>query len=586
MLGLNTDHLCRISALLGVLITAALLADDAVEEPVAVEDAVESDVVDGAPDRDLQTLECHILYETAEGFYVDEGAEAGLVSESAGWLDVAGQRLGRVEVLKVARGSALLRLVSEHGLALPAPGETVRLQVPLEPPEVVEHQNSSPTWKVPDSGPQEFVPLLAPPQMGEVGYNETQNVFQGRIGVRQLFQVAGDNQDYYVTRFRVSGSLERIDRTPWALEWSGDFSYRAGDGLQRVRDYEEIRAEIYRLALFRRFDDRSFIRLGRFLPRELPSIGYVDGVHGEYAIDETFRLGGVLGLKPVRDRLDPSIDEPLVSAYATVDLGEEPDLHWSATGGVLFSAFNGSPDRLAVLVDQRAQLGSLSIYSSSEIDFDVGGTSSRSGTRLSRLDLFGSYPIASWLELRAGVNRFEIPDTEGERDVLDAGGLFLDEFLENDYWRYWVGASHELFWGLRLSEEVSYTDSDSGDDIRWLVSLTRTGLPGSPDGTVTLSAFTLAGVRTDGYGARLSAFLPFLDHELSLQPSIGFRMGDFQTRNTLFFDSISDDLLVADVSLHAHWMISRSWVGTAGLSYTMTDDIDAVLLDFSLAYRW
>ena len=93
-----------------------------------------------------------------------------------------------------------------------------------------------------------------------------------------------------------------------------------------------------------------------FVPYELPSIGYVDGLQAQVHPGEHTRLGIAGGLKPDRINLDPSTDEPFVVPYATYVAGPRDGRHYSGTVGLMNSYYQGDLDRLAVLFDQRAGL--------------------------------------------------------------------------------------------------------------------------------------------------------------------------------------------------------------------------------------
>ena len=139
--------------------------------------------------------------------------------------------------------------------------------------------------------------------------------------------------------------------------------------------------------------------------------------------------------------------------------------------------------------------------------------------------------------------------------------------------------SHEIFWNLRLSEQVGYIESDqSGDGLRWDVSLTRLGLPFLPQGSATLTIYNLQGVDLEGHGGRLSGHFPFLNHKLLIQPAVVARF--------THFDLGDEDFDVTDVSLRAHWALSRSWVLSGGVSYAITSQEDALSVDISATFKW
>ena len=533
---------------------------------------------------------CTVVYETGDGVFVSAGAKDGLLAGVFGWLQRQGKTLVRVEVMDVREASSFLRFLSSRSAEFPPSGTELtlvleRVAPAIESSEPTVSDAPSETLRVRegaevDGADEPFVPLLGPKNLSYEAHTDAQNVFHGRLTVSQLFQSSPQGQfDATRTRVGTSGSLERIAKSPWALEWSGDVSYRGGDLFENVQDYLEPRFQLYRLALFRRFDDRSFVRLGRFLPRELPAVGYLDGAHAEKAVTESFRLGAMVGLKPNRNRLGFSAKEPTAVTYGTFGLGERGGSHYSATIGALASLYEGDLDRVAILTDQSFALGAWSTFASTEIDFDIGQRDQRDGTRVSRLDVSSEYRFAAPFTLRAGVDRFEIPDTEAEREALDVGFLEEIEFLDRGFWRYWAGARHELPLQLTLSEEVTVTDAVEDDwRVRWSASLSRRGLPFLPNGSLTLTGYNLRGDDVKGYGGRVSAHLPFLKGRLSFQPAVAYRRVEWLITE--------DDLYVFDYSLRTNWVISRSWVLAGGLSYATTSELDRALIDVALTYKW
>jgi hypothetical protein len=529
-------------------------------------------------------VECTIVYEAPGGFFVDAGADRGLTAGSQGIVLRDGKTIARVEVLRTAKRSALVRVLPSREEAAPGPGDLVHIFV-QRPPAAVDDDvggrsegapSSSTTLKEPGTA-DDFVPLLAPPEHRSPALADPRNIFHGQLRLHQLFQIDPDaDRDYSVTRLGSHGGLERIGGTPWALEWSGNLSYRDGDALENTRDYRKLRLHAFNLALFRKFEDQSSVRLGRFVPRPLPAVGFVDGFQGEKVLNEHFRLGAVAGFKPTRTRLDLSVREPLATPYLTVETGDREDLYYSGTVGLLGSLYEGDPDRLALLLDQRLSVGPrFSLFSTSEVDFDIGAMETRSGTRLTHLDLYADYRLTEALSLRAGLDHYERPDTEAERDLL----RFQDDaFFDRGYWRYWVGASQALPWHLRLSGEIALIDSPVDDyEPRWHISLTRTGLPLLPGGSVTLSAYNFESYFADGYGGRISAYFPFLDHRLSLETSAAFRL----LETTLD----SEDFAFTDVSARIHWALSRAWGLHGGLTYSF-GDVERYILDLGITYRW
>ena len=164
----------------------------------------------------------------------------------------------------------------------------------------------------------------------------------------------------------------------------------------------------------------GFLRAGRFLPYELPGMGYLDGLQLEKVVSPAIRVGDVLGTKPTRDRLNLSGKEPLNSFYVTAEAGTRRSLYYSGTTGLLTGFYRGRMDRAAFLNQQQMDLGErLSFFSNAEIDFDVDNvTGTTRGPQLSRLSLLGNARVSRALGLRAGIERFQWTDTLAEREFM------------------------------------------------------------------------------------------------------------------------------------------------------------------------
>lgn len=524
--------------------------------------------------------------ETQDGVYLDAGTDQGLRVGRTGVLQLDDGRTFTFQVLFAGEQSSLLRLAG-YGGPEGLVGRVVEIilsQESLPPgkrrPGTPEDPNaeSAPaaTSRNPD-GAKEFVPLLAPaPRVSDT--SRPASVSHGRVQVGQTFQAdAQGDLGYSVTRVGSSGSVDRIGGSAWSFEWSGDLRYRTGDAFLSHPDYQEPQLDVYRATFQRQFGKGEFLRFGRFVPYELPAIGYVDGLQGQVHPSEHVSVGLAGGLKPNRVNLEPSTDEPFVVPYTTFTAGPRNGRHYSGTVGLLNSYYRGSIDRLALLFDQRAGWGKrLTLYSTAVLDFDVGTSEARTGTRLTQLDVSALSELSSFLTLRAGVDHWERPDHQAQNALLP----FPDErFFDNGYWRYWVGGSQNLPWSLRLYEEVGYVDSDTvPGDVRWQVSLTRIGLGPWPGAAATVTVYNLIAEGSDGYGCRVSGHLPLNKGTIVVQPSVGFRV--------LQGDSQAQDIALSYLSVGLDGYLSRHWSLFGDATYFTGDNADATLLELGLRFAW
>jgi hypothetical protein len=532
------------------------------------------------------TIHGRITYEVQEGVYVDLGRDAGLEPGLRGSLHLDDGRTSDFEVLHAARQSALLRLpaypktepLGERAIEL-----TFQPQTPPQGGAVLGGQQpakenrleATPLPETPKA--KDFVPLLAPVQNVPV-IAAPRNISHGRIQLQQMFQTDSKGDlGYSVTRLSSSGGMDRIEGSPWSFEWSGDVWYRAGDAYQSHSDYQELHPDLYRAMLQRPLGEGGFFRLGRFVPYELPSVGYVDGLQGQVQLGEHARFGVVGGLKPNRVNLDASADEPLVVPYATFATGPHDGHHYSGAVGLLNSYYKGDIDRLVLLFDQRAGWGKgLTLYSTAVLDFDVGASQTRRGTRLTQLDVSAVSELSSFLTLRAGVDHWERPDHQAENVLLP----FQDErFFDNGYWRYWAGSSQNMPWNLRLYEEVGYINSDTvSGSVRWQVSLTRSGLGAWREASVTATVYNLVAYEEGGYGCQVSGYLPLKQGTVMVRPVAGFRL--------LRADSPAPDLTLSYLSVGLDGRISRNWSLFGDATYFSGDHADATLFELGLRFAW
>jgi hypothetical protein len=523
------------------------------------------------------TVTARITNELSNGFYVDKGTDQGLRQGTSGSLRFDDGQIFEFEAIEATSKLAILRLAREPEKQEKLVGRTVELSFEQDTKGQQKQDEKSPAAPPATANDERFVPLLAPAQW-TLGIPDTRNIFHGQMSTRHTLQTDSENQrDYSVTHLSSSGSLDRIEGSDWSFVWSGDIAYRDGDAYRYNPDYQQPRLDLYFGSFQHPLGEDGFLRLGRFLPRELPGIGYVDGIQGQIKNGEHLSLGAVAGFKPDRYNLDPSVDEPLMVGYATYEAGKLPGPYYSGTLGILGSLFEGRADRLALLFDQRAGLGPLfTLYSTAEVDFDIGSAEFQTGTNLTRLDLYAVSRLSSDLTFRAGVDHWQRPDNRAERDLL----RYDDErYFDDGYWRYWVGSDQGLPWNLQLSEEVAFINSDTYDyDPQWQVGLTHTGLFDWRDASITAAVYNVAVQGIDGYGGRLSAFLPLFRHKLLIQPAAGFR--------TVDVDPQSRNFELTYLSTRLTGRLSRKWSLLGGFTYSYGDRVDSTIIDFGFRYKW
>lgn len=524
-------------------------------------------------------LPARVTFQLPDGVYVDVGTESGLVAELTGQAHHVTGTVWTFEVQHSARKTALLRLRALD------PREDLRgttLELVFDrvdaPVDSGRDDPMSPTVD-PNATDTEtaFVPLLTPVQQTPKSVS-SRNVGHGHVQVNQAWQSASDSRyEYGVTRMSTAGSLERLQASPWSFEWSGQATYRTGNAYQSHKDYQDIVPYIHLASLYRPLPEDGFVRLGRFLPRELPGVGYLDGAQSEVQRADVWRFGVAGGLKPGRTDLAVSGDEPTVVGYTTLEAGERNNRYYSGTLGLLGSLYDGQADRLAILWDQKADLGSRShLYGTLEFDLGIADTPTQEGPQLTRLDYYVTTQLTRVFTLRGGIDHWERPDTQAERARL---GFDDNRFFDAGYWRYWIGGQQRILSHWTASQEISLMDSGTAENYtHWRLGLARHGLANWSGATLRGTIFNLEGGGLDGYGATFSAYLPLYDARWSLQPALGFRWVETQAQ--------SPDLSITYLSLRFDGRLNNAWTAYGGISPSTGDSADATLFDLGLRYRW
>jgi hypothetical protein len=481
------------------------------------------------------------------------------------------------EVVQSAKSTSLLRLEGIDATMLEdlgTPSVTLIFDAEPEQPHPGAVTPSAVNGTVKEAAP--FVPLLAP-QSRTPTVTQSHSVGHGNVGINHSMVTGTDSgQDRMMTRMYTSGSIDRLFGSGWSLNWLANARYRSGDGYQDHAEYETIQPLVYSAMLQYPLAGDGFVRVGRFLPYELPGVGYLDGAQMEFDTGGLWQFGVIGGLKPDRVNLEVSADEPTVIGYATLEAGTRGSSYYSGTAGLLGSLFDGEANRLAVLLDQRAGLGSrFDLISTAEYDLGVADTTN-STAQLSRFDLTASCRVYRDHTLRAGANHWQRSDTPAERDRLE---VINDDLFDSGFWRYWIGAHHRLPLKLRINEEVAYTVSDTSEDaMRWRVGVTRTDLFGWSAANVAATVYNLESTGSSGLGWLLSSYLPFNSGKYALRPVASMRWLDP--------DGGGDGFTVSYYAVYLDARITKAWLLTGGVTQTMGDGADSLMVDAGLRYSW
>jgi len=504
-----------------------------------------------------------VTYLVSEGAYVDAGTDQGLAAGETGSVLRDGKPVAKAEIVAVSSRSARVRVYDgEVRLGDLVQFEAVAAPAPEAPPAEAP--------KKPETA-EPFVPLLER-QKATARAAGPRNVTHGWATLNQYVQTASDANDFFRTTFSSAGDIQRLWGKPWAFDWSFNLSGRGGDAFSDTL-LDGVQFDVYEFALSRRLGESGLLRLGRFVPKALPSVGYVDGALLEEPLSTHLRGGAILGFAPTLDDLTPSIDEPTAVLYATLDRGERTGNRFTGTLGVLTALWKGDMDRLAMPFDTFARVGRLDLSADGVVDFDVGSQQFTSGTRLTELNADATVRIAKGTRVRGGTDYYENLDTAAERAQIP----FLDPLLfEGSGWRYYVGGTQALPAHLTLDAQLNFINApDTGDTTNWYVTLTKFGIFGSEVASVALSIYSLEGLDVKGVGGRLSAYVPM--GRLTLQGGLGF---------TAFDPDVATEFDVTDVNFFASYLLSPKWTLQGGVTAAIGDSADYVGFDVGVTYRW
>lgn len=510
-------------------------------------------------------LECRIIQVTQEEVFTDCGYDDGLAPADFGTVIRGGAEINRVRVLSVSHRSSRSRIMRTDPTRIPTTKDTVVFVVPPSETKPAKEK--------------EFVPLLAPSPKSAIATSA--NIFHGRLRLRRLIrQSPRDDVEYTVSRVGTDGSVDRLFGTKWSLTWSGDGSYKDGQAYVSDQDYHEARLILYSALLQGNFSKGGIVRAGRFLPNEIYTFGYLEGVQWHVPLSKKFSLGTTAGYKPDPLNLNSTTRQPNTTQYVSFTAGQRQWVHSTTLVGIHHAFFDDQLDRRAMVIDQQFNLGSKFYFQGlSELDFDVHtSTREKSNVNITRLNLSANANLLSVLSLRAGLERSQRPDNRAERDIL--GTAVEDSYFDQVYRRIWGGGSLQLPLSLSLDGDVSYYKESPQNEspAHWRGTLTRRGLPFLEQASLGASLYNLRENNTEFLGGLSTLYLPFGKGRFNIFASWGMR--EFATA------PLSKEWKSTDYSLQCDWRVNKKIHLRGGLTHSFPIYVESDLIDISLDYRW
>jgi hypothetical protein len=208
------------------------------------------------------------------------------------------------------------------------------------------------------------------------------------------------------------------------------------------------------------------VEAGRFLQREFPQFGVLDGAEVSLRLGNGHRLGSSIGYIPLLYGNNAGTGEDLQTAfyYRAVSNDEKSNLG----AGYQKSWHNGDADRDLIVVEGSTRLdGGFFFHSSAWIDLYDANDLARDGTELTRVVASGSYRSKDGNGWMASLSQFRFPDLQ-QQQVFDPTALVYtdkevrrgDVTVFRKFTKSSTGTARAHFWN-------DEDNSGGGGELRW-----------------------------------------------------------------------------------------------------------------------
>ena len=541
---------------------------------------------------------------SGDSVYLDQGRDAGLAPGDAVRLLPLDGTTMVATVRAVSRTSAQAELTPGHGeVEIGTEGEVLVPRARLERPggearsdqattdDPGTTQDGSTRVTPPDDGPAPTerphpawehppvewdgdMPLLAPIESRTP--EERDPRFRGRLHTQfdSTRDRAGDERTYFGWRTGIDLAMDNPFRRAGVLDLDIELSQRRTD----VHDGQDESDSILRLdrLSYRRGGIRGRpdrFEVGRFLQREFPGFGVIDGMEYGHRFSSGSRLGASLGFLPSRtDQMATGDDLQAAVFYRYV--ADEAET-FALGGGVQKTWHNGAADRDLFVgeLDYRPH-PRLSAHATAWVDYYTSGDDAKSsGFELTQLLFNGRYRFVSGDAVSIFATRVKWPQLL--RD--DFSDTVLDRLSDFGVTRVGVRGEHRFSRHVRLDGRLgTWTDQDdSGGDAGVRLAL-RDLL--YDQGEVSLDVHQQSGKFSSGLGFRLRADRRF-DH--------GALRASWDTTN---FSQEGATGPQADLRHHTlragyDWSFGRRWDLSLYLEQRFGDEQDSQAVGFYLQKR-
>ncbi len=414
--------------------------------------------------QESSAVDVHVTYTSGDSVFLDRGRNDDLeVGDLVVLQDaVHGRREGNLVAVSATTSRATLR----DGRSLPQPGTSGRVVLPpgrataavLEgdgPKRAPDH----PGWTRPPEERDPDTPLLAP--AFSVDPWDRPLRIRGRAHVHSLTDIdrAGDRDSRYsIFETGIDLDIRNLFARGGQLGFSGDLERRVrdiGGSDDETEDFGRIDRFFYRWG--EGVDAPLVVTLGRFVPRDTPEFGLLDGVETSVHAGSIGRFTLDLGALPALSAKRTGFDDKQVSiGWRWV----ESDAEKVATTLALQQTWHdGDRDRRLVIgkVDWSPAKGVI-LHGDTWLDVYDGDDRTKSGMELTEAHLSASWRVDADHTLRASTSLTRWPELLRDEFPRVTRRLLDDRRVS----RGDVGGGHRLGRHVRLNERVGiWSDEDA-----------------------------------------------------------------------------------------------------------------------------
>ena len=516
-------------------------------------------------------IEVHVTAVSGTSVHIDKGSDDQLEPGDVVRLLPIGSPEASGVVRSVTRISSRCELqASSAGIEVGVRGEVL-----IPTGRRASGDGEHPPWSYPPEEWDQEMPLLAPPRALTAAERET------RISGRWYNQLDSTWDDLDGRRYLLGRSgLDLLIENPFGrgggLHFDGEVFSRMSSFDGNIADESETEPRLDRLSYHWggvRGSPRRF-EVGRFLQREFPEFGVLDGVELTQELASGDRIGGSAGFLPEWSPEMATGDDLQVSGYYKHFAGEDDELTLGV--GAQKTWHEGKPDRdLVVTTAEWRPNARFALYGTGWIDFYGAGDEIKSdGPELTELHLNGSYRFESGNGFGLGLSRILWPELKRQEFTPLTAGELVDSELTRLYVHGWRALSKDVRLSGRADTWTDEDDSGAGGELRlgWRDLLIR-------DGELGFEIFSNDGAFSSATGGRVTATKASGRNYWNLSWEIA------EYRQSGFAGS-QENLLQQDVRLGWDRTFESGWNVSVSADQRFGDEQNALSLGFFLQRRF